>query len=317
MAGNTIRIPVLHGIHNFPLYFKGQPHFENPIDRVTGLDFNDWIEIDLERGGESGNEPVLDENGNYIFQEPKFYVQALSGMPREYTFKIDYTATSSDAEIFPQVTFAEVPEGSIVADLLTVTDSDVPEEGNMVLANIVAPQFPLTLTPEFSLSDGATLEGNGTTPYEFGSADERHSFTVVARDGTENGGRSVWPSSRSSMPTAPRWTKPPSRSPTWRDSPPNRAVKVSLSRSTASPHPPASQVPEPPRLPNRPKRQRSPAREETPCKKRPSGTAAPQRQTHRPPIRSNSISTPPPARRSPSASTWRYPFPTAYRSSAM
>ena len=185
MAGNTIRIPVLHGIHNFPLYFKGQPHFENPIDRVTGLDFNDWIEIDLERGGESGNEPVLDENGNYIFQEPKFYVQALSGMPREYTFKIDYTATSSDAEIFPQVTFAEVPEGSIVADLLTVTDSDVPEEGNMVLANIVAPQFPLTLTPEFSLSDGATLEGNGTTPYEFGSADERHSFTVVARDGTE------------------------------------------------------------------------------------------------------------------------------------
>ena len=147
MAGNTIRIPVLHGIHNFPLYFKGQPHFENPIDRVTGLDFNDWIEIDLERGGESGNEPVLDENGNYIFQEPKFYVQALSGMPREYTFKIDYTATSSDAEIFPQVTFAEVPEGSIVADLLTVTDSDVPEEGNMVLANIVAPQFPLTLTP--------------------------------------------------------------------------------------------------------------------------------------------------------------------------
>ena len=24
-----------------------------------------------------------------------------------------------------------------------------------------------------------------TTPYEFGSADERHSFTVVARDGTE------------------------------------------------------------------------------------------------------------------------------------
>ena len=106
-------------------------------------------------------------------------------MPREYTFKIDYTATSSDAEIFPQVTFAEVPEGSIVADLLTVTDSDVPEEGNMVLANIVAPQFPLTLTPEFSLSDGATLEGNGTTPYEFGSADERHSFTVVARDGTE------------------------------------------------------------------------------------------------------------------------------------
>lgn len=185
MAGNTIRIPVLHGIHNFPLYFKGQPHFENPIDRVTGLDFNDWIEIDLERGGESGNEPVLDENGNYIFQEPKFYVQALSGMPREYTFKIDYTATSSDAEIFPQVTFAEVPEGSIVADLLTVTDSDVPEEGNMVLANIVAPQFPLTLTPEFSLSDGATLEGKGTTPYEFGSADERHSFTVVARDGTE------------------------------------------------------------------------------------------------------------------------------------
>ena len=96
MAGNTIRIPVLHGIHNFPLYFKGQPHFENPIDRVTGLDFNDWIEIDLERGGESGNEPVLDENGNYIFQEPKFYVQALSGMPREYTFKIDYTATSID-----------------------------------------------------------------------------------------------------------------------------------------------------------------------------------------------------------------------------
>src|SRR5699024_3091720 len=90
MAGNTIRIPVLHGIHNFPLYFKGEPRFENPIDRITGLDFNDWIEIDLQRGGESGNEPVLDEHGNYIFQEPKFYVQALSGMPREYTFEIDY-----------------------------------------------------------------------------------------------------------------------------------------------------------------------------------------------------------------------------------
>lgn len=317
MAGNTIRIPVLHGIHNFPLYFKGQPHFENPIDRVTGLDFNDWIEIDLERGGESGNEPVLDENGNYIFQEPKFYVQALSGMPREYTFKIDYTATSSDAEIFPQVTFAEVPEGSIVADLLTVTDSDVPEEGNMVLANIVAPQFPLTLTPNSASatephSKATALRRTNSVRRTSGTASRWWPATV-----RKNGGRSVWPSSRSSMPTAPRWTKPPSRSPTWRDSPPNRAVKVSLSRSTASPHPPASQVPEPPRLPNRPKRQRSPAREETPCKKRPSGTAAPQRQTHRPPIRSNSISTPPPARRSPSASTWRYPFPTAYRSSAM
>lgn len=184
MAGNTIRIPVLHGIHNFPLYFKGEPRFENPIDRITGLDFNDWIEIDLQRGGESGNEPVLDEHGNYIFQEPKFYVQALSGMPREYTFEIDYTATSSDADIFAPVSFADLPQEYVVGDLLTVTSSDVPEEGDMVLFNVAAPQFPLTLTPEFMLSDGATLEGNGTTSYTFETAEDRHDLTVVARDGT-------------------------------------------------------------------------------------------------------------------------------------
>jgi hypothetical protein len=185
MASNTIRIPVLYGIHHFPLYFKGEPRFENPIDRVTGLDFNDWIEIDIQRGGENGDEPILDEHGNYLFQEPKFYVQALSGLPREYTFKIDYTASSSDADLFPPVSFADLPAQSVVADLLTIVRSDVPEEGYLALANVVDPRFPLTLTPEFTLSDGATLEGNGSTTYAFGSAGERHRITVVARDGTK------------------------------------------------------------------------------------------------------------------------------------
>ena len=179
MASNTIRIPVLYGIHHFPLYFKGEPRFENPIDRVTGLDFNDWIEIDIQRGGENGDEPILDEHGNYLFQEPKFYVQALSGLPREYTFKIDYTASSSDADLFPPVSFADLPAQSVVADLLTIVRSDVPEEGYLALANVVDPRFPLTLTPEFTLSDGATLEGNGSTTYAFGSAGERHRITVV------------------------------------------------------------------------------------------------------------------------------------------
>ena len=49
MDGNYIVIPVLHGIHNFPLYIKGEPKFENPIDCVVGIDFNDWVEIDLKR----------------------------------------------------------------------------------------------------------------------------------------------------------------------------------------------------------------------------------------------------------------------------
>src|SRR5699024_9970049 len=154
-----------HGTHDRPCCSTGAARSGDPIERMTGLDINDWVAIDVERGGESGNEPVLDEHGNYIFQEPKFYVQALSGMPREYTFEIDYTATSSDADIFAPVSFADLPQEYVVGDLLTVTSSDVPEEGDMVLFNVAAPQFPLTLTPEFMLSDGATLEGNGTTSY--------------------------------------------------------------------------------------------------------------------------------------------------------
>lgn len=184
MDGNTIYIPVSYGIHNFPLYIKGYPVFENPIDRVTGLDFNDWIVIDIERGGADGTEPLLDEYGNYIFQEPKFYVQALSGMPREYTFKIDYEASSSDAEVVPAVSFNSVPEGVIVADILTVANSDVAGEGNLVTLNVVNPTFPMTVTPVFTLSDGATLEGNGTTEYEFVDGSERFQFDVKALDGT-------------------------------------------------------------------------------------------------------------------------------------
>lgn len=184
MDGNTIYIPVYYGIHNFPLYIKGYPVFENPIDRVTGIDFEDWIVIDIERGGADGTEPLLDEYGNYIFQEPKFYVQALSGMPREYTFKIDYEASSSDAEVLPSVAFNSIPEGAIVADILTVANSDVSGEGNLAMLNVVNPTFPMTVTPVFTLSDGAVSEGNGRTEYEFVDGSERFQFDVKALDGT-------------------------------------------------------------------------------------------------------------------------------------
>lgn len=184
VSGSTIHIPVLHGIHNFPLYFKGTPKFENPIDRVVGIDFDDWVMIDLKRGGESGKEPLLDDQGNYIFEEPAFYVQALSGLPREYKFKIDYMATSSDADVFPSVSFADLPAGVVIADLLTVQDSDVPEEGDIVRINVVNPTFPFSVKPTFSVSDGAVLVGNGITVYKFDDATALHSFKVVARDGS-------------------------------------------------------------------------------------------------------------------------------------
>ena len=186
MKGNYIHIPVLHGIHNFPLYFKGTPVFENPIDRVTGIDFEDWIVIDFKRDSEG--EPVLDDNGSYIFDEPTFYVQALSGLPREYKFVIDYEATSSDTNVYPQVTFNAVSEGTIIASMATVESNDVPEEGDIVRLNVAEPSFPLSVTPLFTISDGATLKGNGTTSYKFTSQEELHSFTVVALDGTER----VW-----------------------------------------------------------------------------------------------------------------------------
>lgn len=178
--GNEVHIEVVHGIRNFPLYFKGEPKFENPIDRIAGMDFSDWVKIDIQRGGENGGEPLRDEKGNFLFEEPKFYVQALSGLPREYTFKIDYTATSSDAEVFPAVKFKDAPEGMVIADLLTIA----PDEGDKAMINVVAPAFPFRVVPEFTLSDGATLEGNGETAYEFGAPDDKGGFTVVARDGT-------------------------------------------------------------------------------------------------------------------------------------
>ena len=187
MDGNYIVIPVLHGIHNFPLYIKGEPKFENPIDCVVGIDFNDWVEIDLKRGGESGNEPLLDEQGNYLFEEPTFYVQALSGLPRKYTLKIDYQATSSDAEILSMVQFAERPETTVVGDLLSV-QSGASDGTNTALLNVVNPVYPFSVTPVFILSDGATLEGNGETSYTFEDASTRHTLTVTALDGTQK----VW-----------------------------------------------------------------------------------------------------------------------------
>ena len=187
MDGNYIVIPVLHGIHNFPLYIKGEPKFENPIDCVVGIDFNDWVEIDLKRGGESGNEPLLDEQGNYLFEEPTFYVQALSGLPRKYTLKIDYQATSSDAEILSMVQFAERPETTVVGDLLSV-QSGASDGTNTALLNVVNPVYPFSVTPVFILSDGATLEDNGETSYTFEDASTRHTLTVTALDGTQK----VW-----------------------------------------------------------------------------------------------------------------------------
>lgn len=177
VVGNDVYIPVYYGITNFPLYFKGEPQFENPVDRVVGLDAQEWVEIDLVRDSESG-EPLTDENGAYMFEEPAFYVQALSGLPREYRFRIGYEATSSDADVFPAVSFAELPEGAVVAGLLTIG------EERTALINVVEPQFPLRVVPEFTISDGATLEGNGTTEYVFEDASQRHKFTVVAMDGT-------------------------------------------------------------------------------------------------------------------------------------
>lgn len=182
MHGNEIHIPVEHGIHNFPLYFKGTPKFENPIDRVTGMDFEDWIVIDLVRGGESGDEPMLDDEGEYMFQTPRFYVQALSGLPREYVFVIDYTASSSAAEVYPQVDLGELPADAVAADIVTVADA--PDGGTDIFVNTVDPSFPFSVRPTFSISDGALLEGNGEKVYEFAAADDSFDFEVVAKDGT-------------------------------------------------------------------------------------------------------------------------------------
>ncbi len=81
-----IHIGIEDGVLNFPLMFKGEPRFANPIDRVTGIDFSDWVTIDLQR---DEGEPVM-VNGRYTFEELRFYVQAVSGLPREYVIKIDH-----------------------------------------------------------------------------------------------------------------------------------------------------------------------------------------------------------------------------------
>lgn len=182
VSDNSVVIPLIYGIHNFPLYIKGEPKFENPIDRIVGIDFNDWIIIDLKRGREG--KPILDEQGNYIFEEPKFYVQALSGLPREYTIKIDYIAASNDANVYQDIFFENLPADAIVSNVATVRYAETSEDGNLVLINTVDPAYPFSLTPLFTIGDGATLEGNGTTTYEFKDATTRFRFNVVAKDGT-------------------------------------------------------------------------------------------------------------------------------------
>lgn len=182
VSGDDIVIPVMHGIHNFPLYIKGEPKFENPIDRIVGIDFSDWVEIDLKR--DADDNPVMDENGNYIFNEPKFYIQALSGLPREYTIKVDYMATSDDAKVYSDIVFEGLSSDDIVANIATVKYAETSEEGNLVLINVANPTYPLSLTPLFTVGDGATLENNGQTTYEFKDATTRFSFDVVAKDGT-------------------------------------------------------------------------------------------------------------------------------------
>ena len=134
----------------------------------------------------AATKPLLDEQGNYLFEEPTFYVQALSGLPRKYTLKIDYQATSSDAEILSMVQFAERPETTVVGDLLSV-QSGASDGTNTALLNVVNPVYPFSVTPVFILSDGATLEGNGETSYTFEDASTRHTLTVTALDGTQKG----------------------------------------------------------------------------------------------------------------------------------
>lgn len=184
VTANEVYIPVLHGIHSFPLYFKGEPKFENPIDRVAGIDFGEWIKIDLQRGGENGDEPLVDDSGNYLFEEPEFYVQALSGLPRRYTFKIEYTSTSSDADIFPAVSFKESPSGTVIGDLLTIAQDEGASGTGKASITVVDPAFPFSVVPEFTLSDGASIQGNGEAAYGFANLDDTHTVTVVARDGT-------------------------------------------------------------------------------------------------------------------------------------
>lgn len=94
-ADGDIWITVTEGIENFPLMFKGGPEFESHIDRVTGIDFSDWVTIDYQRDDKTG-EPIM-TGGRYTFDDDalKFYVQAESGLPKMYTIKIDYEATGT------------------------------------------------------------------------------------------------------------------------------------------------------------------------------------------------------------------------------
>ncbi|MBQ4279528.1 MAG: PCMD domain-containing protein, partial [Rikenellaceae bacterium] len=161
---DTIEIPVLYGKYDFPLTFKANVRYDGDIDKVIGVDFNEEITL------------------GSIDETSKFMVLARSGLTRTYVIAARAAELDESNYIAPDVTFASVTPG---VEMLPRADVAVSSQSSDYTLLMVGQAYPVTLTPRFTLPEGAYFEGfgNGETAMTFTDATTVVPVEVVAQSG--------------------------------------------------------------------------------------------------------------------------------------
>lgn len=167
IEGDVIYIPIVFGQSKFPLYFYGNVKITADIDRITGVDFS--------------KEQCLQSPEDQI----KFFIMAKSGLTRTYYIRPQLINEENNFYISESFKLKGVSPSTVPVSERGKRSS----VGDTIKIYAVGGQdiFPLTLTPEFRIEEGAKFLNftNGVTALKFDKPSTVHKVKVVALNKSE------------------------------------------------------------------------------------------------------------------------------------
>lgn len=171
---DTIFIPVIYGKYQFPLHLTKVEYEVSPlVNKVVGIDFSKEI--------------VLDSITHAI----PFFVVAESGSTHKYILAPKEIPLEENNLIFGRVNYASVSP----ANTLIFHKPAIDNKARTLLLNVAEPEFPLTITPGFTIAPTSHFGNitspaaesqpfeNGATELTFESADTHHLIEVTSQSG--------------------------------------------------------------------------------------------------------------------------------------
>jgi len=174
IENDVIYIDVEFGEHLFPLRFYANPIIQGEIDRVIGVDFSEELVLET---------PDC---------EIRFYVMALSGLPRIYTIRTRIVPLEDNVSISRFFQIITVEPAMIVSEQGVIS-------GDTLRIFTIGGSGPVTITPRFqtiaestyfsditSPTDVVQLFANGEMPLSFNRPEDAHRLRVVSESGIES-----------------------------------------------------------------------------------------------------------------------------------